>query len=181
MGSNSELAAKVADYGHALTERITPLSKGSKLASSQASLSQLTGLVSVAAPRPIKYPAVVRDLDIPVGEAISFYGELMLRGIAACESRGKYTPLVLNDKRRAYEFVDSLGVRRPLSWAPLPLSRILLQENVVIKPTNGAGSKGCYLALGSECWRYIKNGGIFEGEASLRGHMKSLMNSNLNK
>jgi len=59
------------------------------------------------------------------------------------------TPLpewVLDDKQKAYQFVEQLGIRIPwVSKQTYRLGALPFKESVVIKPADGAGSRGVYL------------------------------------
>lgn len=55
---------------------------------------------------------------------------------------------ILNNKIKAYEFIDSLGYRRPrLIHAHAQLDAITPCDQVVIKPYNGYSSRGVYLVF----------------------------------
>lgn len=53
---------------------------------------------------------------------------------------------VMEDKLNISRFIDPLGIRKPQIFGRnQPLAEITEQEQVVIKPINGAGSRGVYL------------------------------------
>ncbi|WP_025733171.1 ATP-grasp fold amidoligase family protein [Carnimonas nigrificans] len=61
----------------------------------------------------------------------------------------------LNNKRHAYKFIDSLGVRRPKIYAfNQVLSKILPKKGTVLKPENGSSSHGVFI--------FDEQGGAFE-------------------
>ncbi|MED4475766.1 ATP-grasp fold amidoligase family protein [Oceanobacillus caeni] len=63
-------------------------------------------------------------------------------------SRDSLPEKLLDKKEVAYRFVDKLGVRRP--WTgndTFPSDKIPKKKGIVIKPVDGAGSRGVYLVL----------------------------------
>lgn len=61
----------------------------------------------------------------------------------------------LNNKRNAYKFIDSLGVKRPEIYAfNQPLAKIEPKKGTVLKPENGSSSHGVFI--------FDEQGGAFE-------------------
>lgn len=82
---------------------------------------------------------------IPLQQVASFRANLSMRvrQKQLVESLPEY---MLEDKVDAYKFVDELGIRKPeISDEEYRVIDIPRQERVVIKPSDGAGSRGVYL------------------------------------
>jgi hypothetical protein len=55
---------------------------------------------------------------------------------------------ILNNKIKAYEFIDRLGSKRPRVIKPsVRLENLAPMDRIVIKPYNGSGSRGLYLVF----------------------------------
>ncbi|MFB4473546.1 ATP-grasp fold amidoligase family protein [Oceanobacillus caeni] len=85
--------------------------------------------------------------SLSLKQVASFQTSLNLR--ARRGQLGDSLPEKLLDKKEvAYRFVDKLGVRRP--WTgndTFPSDKIPKKKGIVIKPVDGAGSRGVYLVL----------------------------------
>ncbi|MDX8047095.1 ATP-grasp fold amidoligase family protein [Gracilibacillus sp. S3-1-1] len=88
--------------------------------------------------------------------------------------RNKEMPeIVLDSKRRAYKFVDLLKIRRPwFDEQTYSIDNIPLKEQTVIKPVDGAGSRGVYLVMDREHIQDVRRKKIISGIDALRQQMK---------
>ncbi|UJL45909.1 teichuronopeptide biosynthesis [Virgibacillus sp. NKC19-16] len=85
------------------------------------------------------------DERIPLRQAASFRASLNMR-IRQKQLTGSLPEWVLDEKQDAYTFMDRLGVRKPwTSEAKYKHTDIPKEEGIVIKPADGAGSRGVYL------------------------------------
>jgi hypothetical protein len=75
---------------------------------------------------------------------------------------------ILNNKIKAYEFIDRLGFKRPRVIKPsVWLENIAPLNQVVIKPYNGAGSRGVYLVFNEKKIYHVKSRTMLESWNSL--------------
>ncbi|WP_374724688.1 ATP-grasp fold amidoligase family protein [Calidifontibacillus erzurumensis] len=115
---------------------------------------------------------LLRERDVSLKSLASFRGSLSRQ--SRKEQLGERLPeMVLDDKRTAYRFIDSLGIRRPwvsnqsYSYLDLP------EENgVVIKPVEGAGSRGVYLVYAEDYIQDVRRGEILRDRHTLTLRMK---------
>ncbi|WP_404429367.1 ATP-grasp fold amidoligase family protein [Sutcliffiella horikoshii] len=84
---------------------------------------------------------------------------------------------ILENKRLAYSFVDSLNVRRPWHSGVFEIKDLPVKENVVLKPVNGAGSRGVYLVLATDKIVDVKRGVTLNSWDLLIENMKLDLNS----
>lgn len=85
------------------------------------------------------------EAPLPLEPAASFRASLNMR-IRQQQLSGTLPEWMLDDKQRAYDFIDRLGFRRP--WAAeesYTASELPKMHSVVIKPAAGAGSRGVYI------------------------------------
>jgi hypothetical protein len=81
---------------------------------------------------------------------------------------------ILDHKVDAYSFVDSLGVRRPwVSNERFPFSEIPQKGGVVIKPLEGAGSRGVYLIHEPNRIQDVKRSQILHSWNELEAYVKA--------
>src|SRR5690625_5651231 len=81
---------------------------------------------------------------------------------------------MLENKVDAYQFVDQLGIRKPETTAEeYRVIDIPKQERVVIKPSDGAGSRGVYLVYNVNEIIDIKRSKQLDGWADLLASMKA--------
>ncbi|WP_018930751.1 ATP-grasp fold amidoligase family protein [Gracilibacillus lacisalsi] len=91
----------------------------------------------------------------------------------------KMPEILLDDKRLAYKFIDLLKIRRPwYEQEKYSIDTVPLKENSVIKPVDGAGSRGVYLVFHSEHIQDVRRKQVIHGIDSLRSHMKQDLESN---
>lgn len=85
---------------------------------------------------------------------------------------------VLDNKMAAYEFVDQLGVRRPwVSKMIYSYEDLLKDHSVVIKPVDGAGSRGVYLVFEENHIQDVRRGEVLNSWDELTSKMKMDLNS----
>ncbi|ALX49941.1 ATP-grasp fold amidoligase family protein [Lentibacillus amyloliquefaciens] len=83
--------------------------------------------------------------DISLRPAVSFRASLNRR-MRQMQLMGSLPEWVLDNKLSGYSFADAMGIRRP--WTPeeiYSMKNLPAQERIVIKPADGAGSRGVYL------------------------------------
>jgi hypothetical protein len=81
---------------------------------------------------------------------------------------------VLNNKKRGFEFADALQVRRPnILVKRVTCSNLSVPYPCVIKPQDGAASRGVYLAVSSAEFIDVRTGKRFETEAALKDAMRA--------
>lgn len=85
----------------------------------------------------------------------------------------------LDDKRTAYKFADSIGVRRPwVSTSPIPLSDVDTRRSpFVLKPSTGQSATGVYLVFSPERIFSVKDAQNLAGTGELRDHAQALLSS----
>jgi hypothetical protein len=89
---------------------------------------------------------------------------------------------ILNNKIRAYDFIDLLNIPRPrLTHSGVRLSEILPRDNVVIKPYNGTASKGVYLAFHRNHIFKVKAKEKLESWSAMLDSMRSDLSSGIVK
>jgi hypothetical protein len=85
---------------------------------------------------------------------------------------------LLNNKIKAYQFLDSLNFRRPkVIDSNVRMESISPGEKIVIKPYNGFSSQGVYLGFKENHVYKIKTGELIDDWATLRSHMKNDLTS----
>jgi len=110
---------------------------------------------------------------IPLQQVASFRASLSMR----VRQKQLIDPLpeyMLENKRDAYQFVDQLGIRKPeVAAEEYRVIDIPKQERVVIKPSDGAGSRGVYLVYNVNEIIDIKRSKQLDGWADLLASMKA--------
>ncbi|WP_208590771.1 ATP-grasp fold amidoligase family protein [Gracilibacillus suaedae] len=96
--------------------------------------------------------SIVKDSDpLPLKQAASFSASLTMRSRKSQLMERTLPEWQLNDKTDAYKFIDSINVTRP--WRTedsYELEMVPFYENSVIKPTQGAASRGVYFVYNKE-------------------------------
>lgn len=88
-------------------------------------------------------------IKVPLENVSSFRGCVTLRSRKKQLLKSKLPEWRLNDKVHGCAFIDRLGVRRPRKMESyVSASQIPKKEGIVIKPSQGAGSRGVYLVVG---------------------------------
>jgi hypothetical protein len=143
---------------HAALSCAAKLYKNEKMDLKKAAYSKvLTGLKLDAVPEFIVREAETED-DVSLQTLSSFQASLALR--SRKRQLGETLPeWVLEDKLAAYRFVDTLNVKRPwVSEKLYPAGQIPRKTGIVIKPSDGAGSRGVYLVFGHDHIQDVKRG-----------------------
>jgi len=108
----------------------------------------LSGLKIEAIPEMIVRAGLTEENAIPLKQAASFRASLAIR-IREKQLAGNPPEWLLDDKQDAYHFVDQLKIKRPwISTENYTISNLPQKEGIVIKPADGAGSRGVYLIHG---------------------------------
>lgn len=123
---------------------------------------------------------LLRQLErhkIRVSGAVSFHRFM----VEQSESRKLNIPelsWLLNNKITAYNFVDKLGVRRPLgNLQPCPFNDIDWQYPGVLKAVSGTGGRGIYLTFAPNNIVHVSDGKQFSSFEELAQHAESLMSA----
>src|SRR5690625_5347197 len=110
---------------------------------------------------------------IPLQQVASFRASLSMR----VRQKQLIDPLpeyMLENKRDAYQFVDQLGVRKPeVAAEEYRVIDIPKQERVVIKPSDGAGTRRVYLVYKVNDIIDIKRSKQLDGWAALLASMEA--------
>jgi hypothetical protein len=110
---------------------------------------------------------------IPLRQAASFRGSLNMR-IRQMQLTGTLPEWLLDDKQTAYQFMDHLGVRIPkVSGQTYRLEEIPREGGMVIKPVDGAGSRGVYIVYETNDIIDIKRGKHMTSWQELINSMKN--------
>lgn len=89
--------------------------------------------------------AGIGENTLSLQHVASFRGSLNQR-MRKLQWQGMLPEWQLDDKKLAYQFVKSLGIRTPwVSDEVYSLETLPIKEGVVIKPVDGAGSRGVYV------------------------------------
>ncbi|WP_020006379.1 ATP-grasp fold amidoligase family protein [Salinicoccus albus] len=82
---------------------------------------------------------------LPLDTAASFRGSLNMR-MRQKQLSETLPEWLLDEKQAAFDFADQLNIKRPWTSAkPYKISELPKVESVVIKPADGAGSRGVYI------------------------------------
>lgn len=115
-----------------------------------------------------------RDLD----RAASLRVMLIMRTRKMQLEKSSVPEWVLNNKIKAYQFLDSLNFRRPkVIDSGVPMDSISPGEKIVIKPYNGFSSRGVYLGFKENYVYKVKTGELLDDWAIVRNHMKDDLSS----
>lgn len=102
----------------------------------------------------------------------SFRGSLTRRIRQRQLSETELPEYLLEDKLIAYQFIDQLNIRRPKTIATnKPFDEIPMEPKSVIKPVDGAGSRGVYLIYDEEDIIDVKRGEKLTSLNELEEHM----------
>lgn len=113
--------------------------------------------------------------NVPLYDGASFK-----RSLLQCTRRrqlSRYSPSwELNNQRKAYDFVDNLGVRRPSIYQEKTrLERLDVRPGMVLKPENGSSSQGVYILGEKEVSYEVKTGKYFYSHSELFGKIKTIL------
>lgn len=187
MSSNDARVHRVVEQSRAMDAEMRALLRkvfSGDLDENVTAREAATELLRVARPHQLQMPMVTKYLKagLKAQHALSFRGKLVEQSeLSALRVR---TPnWALNDKSIAYKFIDQLGYARPWSRGrPVGFDDIRPVDRTVVKPANGAGSLGVYLAFGPEKIRHAKDGEMFFSWEKVREHASLLLrNSRLKK
>lgn len=119
----------------------------------QAALEQLAEHLS-ADELTEKFTRLLSQHKVPLINAASFQ-QLLVQATRRRQLFDFQPEWKLNNKRNAYKFIDSLGVKRPEIYAfNQPLAKIEPKKGTVLKPENGSSSHGVFI--------FDEQGGAFE-------------------
>lgn len=108
---------------------------------------------------------------IPLQQAASFRGSLNMR-MRKKQLQTNLPEWPLDDKRKAYNFVESLDIPTPNVEAPFyTVDTLPVQEGIVIKPADGAGARGVYLVHTVEDIFDVKKSSTLSGWSELVENM----------
>ena len=109
---------------------------------------------------------------IPIQSAASFRGSLSMR-MRKTQLQGNLPEWPLDDKQTAYTFVKHLNVPTPeMEETVYTLETLPAQEEVVIKPADGAGARGVYLVHSMDDIFDVKNSTTLSSWSELIDHMQ---------
>lgn len=154
---------------------IVPRSKGATKGDSWRRPAQ--DLLDVAAPDHLTHHLLrrIERQDLKVTRGLSFRSFM----VQESESRRlgmRSTSWMLDQKISAYEFIDTLGVRRPLADLNVYKFRRLPRHfPSVVKPVRGTGSRGCYLVYSESEIVHVRDGAQFNSWTDMATHAKQLM------
>ncbi|WP_216829902.1 ATP-grasp fold amidoligase family protein [Alkalihalobacterium elongatum] len=132
----------------------------------------LTGLKIEEIPEFIIRSAETAD-SLSLHEVASFRASLSMR--ARQRQLDRFVPeWMLDNKVDAYSFIDQLGVRRPwVSIETYTFKEIPPKEKIVIKPFDGAGSRGVYLVHSPTHIQDVKRSEIIQSWDELQAYLKA--------
>ncbi|MBA0124301.1 hypothetical protein H0B56_01960 [Haloechinothrix sp. YIM 98757] len=139
--------------------------------------ARVRSLLRVTEPRHLTHAMVRRlernDLSLPSG--LSFRS-LMLEQSEA-RRLGVFRPgWLLDNKAKAYAFVDEVGVRRPrCDRVARPFAAIEPAGPIVIKPVRSTGSKGTYLVYAPDHIIHLRDGMELSSWDAMAEHARRLM------
>jgi TupA-like ATPgrasp len=115
--------------------------------------------------------------NINLKNASSFRASITLR--VRKKQLGSIMPeWILDKKRNAYTFIDALGVKRPkINAQTYSLEEIPEQNEIVIKPSEGAGSRGVYLVYDANTIQDVKRVQLLNSFQKLKENMKKDLES----
>lgn len=117
--------------------------------------------------------AGLEENNIPLDGVSSFRACLNIR--MRQKQLGDITPeWLLDDKKIAYDFVDKLKIRKPwVSVENYTIDEIPNKEGIVIKPADGAGSRGVYLVYGPNNIFDVKRSKSLDNWEDLKENMRN--------
>lgn len=105
-----------------------------------------TALTNEETPEFMMRPGLQENNPVPLKHVSSFRGSLNRRMRQKQLAQQPLPEWLLDDKQKAYKFVEQLGIQTPwVSDMTYKLEDIPPREGIVIKPADGAGSRGVYL------------------------------------
>lgn len=115
---------------------------------------------------------IIRNEEVSLQSLASFRTSLSSR--ARTKQLGESLPeWNLDNKLAAYQFIDQLGIRRPwVSKMIYSYGDLLKDHGVVIKPVDGAGSRGVYLVFEQNHIQDVRRGEILHSWNELTAKMK---------
>ncbi|WP_121638832.1 ATP-grasp fold amidoligase family protein [Virgibacillus sp. Bac330] len=132
----------------------------------------LQGLSLEEIPEFIIRAGLVEDNALPLKQSASFRASLNMR-IRQSQLIGALPEWLLDDKKDAYKFIDAFEIRRPwVSNQTYQMENLPAKEGIVIKPTDGAGSRGVYLVYQLNDIIDVKRGVRISNWDELIAHMK---------
>lgn len=116
--------------------------------------------------------------EVALHKASSFTANLAIR--ARKRQLGAELPeWQLDNKRKAYELIDALKVKRPwFSEQVYTIQELPLKDGTVIKPVHGAGSRGVYLVYSENKILDVKRTKTLTSWAELKESMSEDLSSN---
>ncbi|SFM27256.1 TupA-like ATPgrasp [Gracilibacillus orientalis] len=123
---------------------------------------------------------MLRDLDdFPSAKVKSSFQASLVSQSKKWRMNKVMPEILLDDKRLAYKFSDLLKIRRPwFEEQTYSIDHVPLQEKSVIKPVNGAGSRGVYLVFHAEYIQDVRRKKVIKGIEALREHMSQDLDRN---
>ena len=113
------------------------------------------------------------DHTLALQAASSFRASLTARARIRQLMNGKTPENLLDNKRQAYQLVDAFGIRRPwIKGKPYAMKEIPKEEAIVIKPVDGAGSRGVYLVYHENKIQDVKQAKLLTSWEALEKRME---------
>ncbi|WP_022872423.1 ATP-grasp fold amidoligase family protein [Nesterenkonia alba] len=140
-------------------------------------IEQLRQLLAVASPHHVKDVMLhrMRQEKLYVGRGLSFMGHIVAKTEVA-RLGGRLPARSLTDKQPGFEFIDTLGMRRPATdGVSRPFAEVEITPGTVIKPARGSGSKGCYLVFDTDEIFHAKDGKKFTTREDLQTHAYAIL------
>lgn len=120
--------------------------------------------------------AGLTEEPIPLQNVASFRSALHMR-MRRLQLRKSLPEWILDDKIKAYEFVEELAIRTPkVDASTYSLKEIPQREGIVIKPSDGAGGRGVYLVHRLDYIYDVKNSQVLKSFEDLMTNMQKDLN-----
>lgn len=117
----------------------------------------------------VKYAATHRVSLLPLAS----FRQLVTLSTLRRQLSGFQPEWALNSKKRAFQFADLLMLKRPkIFFTRRKCAEITLTYPSVIKPVDGAASRGVYLAVAPDRFKDVRSGKIYSSESELVEAMK---------
>ncbi|SDZ55555.1 TupA-like ATPgrasp [Evansella caseinilytica] len=117
------------------------------------------------------------ESTVSLKQASSFNASLTVRSRKR-QLGGNLPEWLLDHKIAAYRFIDDLEIKRPwISDKVYNYTNIPKEEGIVIKPVDGAGSRGVYLVFTGNNIKDIKRGRVLEHWDELKESMEEDLDS----
>ncbi|MFD1020148.1 ATP-grasp fold amidoligase family protein [Thalassobacillus hwangdonensis] len=121
--------------------------------------------------------AGLTDDPLPLTSAATFRGSLTMR-MRKQQLTGPLPEMLLDHKQTAYRFMEQLNVRAPWSSSEIySIDNLPIREGIVIKPEDGAGSRGVYLVYDLDDIIDIKHSKMLENWQALIESMQADLES----